>query len=1611
MKRKLISVGVCIMLTVTSTVTGVCADTAYANVSVNDASETVVAETAAATKTSTALELTKTDESLWEEKTEDGRTYLEGSDKAEVKTTIPEKGWLLFDWMMTRGASGEKLILKNPRKYWDDEITANNVNNWNTHTVEFPDKTDISWLVAASSGAKGRLSNVRFTSAQTPITCDVSGKGSVAYSNTESDTKLDVLADPGSKATLTAKETGSDIFEAWKDSNGNVLSTSTSYTFDVYDVSLSFIALFSSQFEEKGTEEDPYKIEDQADIEKLSAICEGGNSLSGKYFILQNDVTVNSSFKGIPGEFNGVFDGNGKKISGFDAETSGLFKSLGENSEVKNLTVANAKITASDERTGIIAGSANGKISGCDVTGTIDANYKQIGGIAGYLSGSIENSSFSGTITSTYASGYTNYATGGIAGYMGMEAAINACVASGKITGDETHFADVGGIVGSQSTWAPVTNCISTMDITGFQNLGGIVGGSGNSIISKCYSKGKISGDTAVGGIIGNNASIVELSECYSVAEVSALNGTAGGIIGHTEYAGTVKKVTALNRSVTGKTVGRIAGDNKQKTWGDFGKTEFADNYAFSLLSLIKIENEGNTEISPSPVGGDTINGANVDGDTIKDTTTQAECFASWNKDAWSIEAGKLPVLKAINAELQDAGLPSYISGKGETPVDPDPNPGEDPAGSLTAALKNALLAEGETDVDIVAAVNMKEADGNKIVIHKGGNSTYSDDVYAGGEGLLGKTVNGVPEEGKDTSEGSFTAEWTGPGYLVFDYIVMSKRGSDRFMISIDGAKDEAFANGGITLYSGWETGVYHVDGAADQKHTAKITYYRSKWGDDDDQFVIFDKVRFVKEDVASLPGINVSMTSGADENGCTVTSDAADISSVAPGSKVTLTANVDVNKGWIFRGWKSSADSADYISNKTSYEVTVYSDDINIYAEYEKPFEGNGTVESPYLINNYNDIKKMADDINDGVTYEGRYLKQTADIDMLGKQWVPAGITVSRSGQSIDIMTFGGTYDGAGKTILNMIAVSEIEAGLFGNTMAGSTIKNVNIVDSQIMATITDESVTNKSYVGFIAACSQSNISNCTVKDSKASGIVNVAGITGNSSYMGHGEAVIENCGVENTTILATGVWDNAYAAGIAGACSSTAIRNCYFTGSATGYGRYVAGITGKSFSDITGCYVKADITSYRSEKSNIDANAVGGIVATAPGGTVSDCYVIGNITGGRLNVGGIVGKQSGDTKVINCYVVGNVKAGESSAGGISGSAAKESEDATDSACVKNSLYIGQTVTADAETAAVSRIVGSNNAKKPAELAGNYAFVDVKLVSAGKDAEVTNKGADQLNGADITKAQINSAPTAAVFADWSRDVWNIQAGKLPTLKNIEQSVQTGEIPAYAKESSSSGGGGSSSGGSSSGGNSGTTTPTTPGQDDQNPSNGGNTGASKSFSDVASGSWYNDAVKYVSDKGIMNGVSDKLFAPEQKVSRAMFVQILYNMEKKPAVNSAAKFTDVKQSAWYADAVAWAASNGIVTGISATEFAPEKDVTREQFAVMLYRYASYKGTLKAASGSFAGFTDSAAVSSYASEALNWAIGNGIITGKSGNKLDPKGGATRAEAAAMMMRYLA
>ena len=178
------------------------------------------------------------------------------------------------------------------------------------------------------------------------------------------------------------------------------------------------------------------------------------------------------------------------------------------------------------------------------------------------------------------------------------------------------------------------------------------------------------------------------------------------------------------------------------------------------------------------------------------------------------------------------------------------------------------------------------------------------------------------------------------------------------------------------------------------------------------------------------------------------------------------------------------------------------------------------------------------------------------------------------------------------------------------------------------------------------------------------------------------------------------------------------------------------------------------------------------------------------------------------------------------------------------------------------------------------------------------------------------------------------------------------------------------------------------------------------------FRDVRAIDWFYDDVRFANQSGLFNGVEKDLFAPEEPMTRGMLVTVLWRLDGETAPKTATTFTDVDANAYYADAVAWAAESGVVNGIGGGRFDPEGNVTREQIAAILFRYASLKGVDTAARADLTAFPDAEKTSAYAHDALSWAVAAELVKGtKEGSTiyLDPQGSATRAQVAAILSRY--
>ena len=178
------------------------------------------------------------------------------------------------------------------------------------------------------------------------------------------------------------------------------------------------------------------------------------------------------------------------------------------------------------------------------------------------------------------------------------------------------------------------------------------------------------------------------------------------------------------------------------------------------------------------------------------------------------------------------------------------------------------------------------------------------------------------------------------------------------------------------------------------------------------------------------------------------------------------------------------------------------------------------------------------------------------------------------------------------------------------------------------------------------------------------------------------------------------------------------------------------------------------------------------------------------------------------------------------------------------------------------------------------------------------------------------------------------------------------------------------------------------------------------------FTDVTSSDWFYYSVKYVYDNRLMTGLNETTFGPYENLARAQFVVILHRMNGSPDMEYTNKFPDVADNQWYTDAILWANEAGVVGGYTDTgKFGSGDNINREQMAVMMYRYANYLGYDTSTRADISKYTDAGNVNEFAKEAMSWAVGTGIITGKENEtKLDPQGNASRAECATIIMRFV-
>ena len=302
------------------------------------------------------------------------------------------------------------------------------------------------------------------------------------------------------------------------------------------------------------------------------------------------------------------------------------------------------------------------------------------------------------------------------------------------------------------------------------------------------------------------------------------------------------------------------------------------------------------------------------------------------------------------------------------------------------------------------------------------------------------------------------------------------------------------------------------------------------------------------------------------------------------------------------------------------------------------------------------------------------------------------------------------------------------------------------------------------------------------------------------------------------------------------------------------------------------------------------------------------------------------------------------------------------------------------------------------------------YVYADVEIYGKGT---VTNKDKVWVRDTDYSNGIKTNKLTAKAddgyeFISWYNAIESEKAtitvdqDKCYRLVAVFEEKTTGSNPSRP---SGNGGGGLQAGGDKS--NAGADDL---GQKDEDKTEGTIVPSAPSFFvDVPAGAWYYSVVKEAYDKGLMNGVSATTFAPSQSLTRGMFVTILYRLAGSPEVTAASSFADVPANQYYADAVAWASANSIVNGVSADKFAPNNNITREQMAAIIHRYA-VANNIEATGNSEVTYSDSAKISEFAKAAVEWATNAGVLSGNSDGTFAPLRTATRAEAAAIFVRLL-
>ena len=685
----------------------------------------------------------------------------------------------------------------------------------------------------------------------------------------------------------------------------------------------------------------------------------------------------------------------------------------------------------------------------------------------------------------------------------------------------------------------------------------------------------------------------------------------------------------------------------------------------------------------------------------------------------------------------------------------------------------------------------------------------------------------------------------------------------------------------------------------------------------------------------------------------------------------------------------------------------------------------GSGTENAPYLISSVDTLLAFAQSVNDGENYSGKYVALGGNLDLSGKTWVPIG--KSDHGKTTG---FAGVFDGQGYTVSHVScgsgsAATKYEADGFFGVVSG-TVRNLNV---QIDKFYNDyDAAKDYTYAGGLVGLLERN------------GVIDHCSVTGGSQAFS----------INSSTKAAIGGLVGSMQSGSMVANSWSDLGLNYGTLSMSEADVSMGGICGKQAQNS----LIANSASFGSVPGFIYAGTirVGGLVGYT-GGAIYNCYTdsttklnVFGVTAGTAvpSIGHLIGGAENGAALYQCYYDKNAdQFGNTDFAGDPSEGKTEQRQAvgrdSDSANFPDTTFVTAKTANDFVSADFAKLMNDNlkNATKTAAtdyfrsnnlltdsiasmedklkdnflswkltdsrvLFGDKATASVEIESVAllpQQSVAYGTAKDALNLPKTVEVTLSDNTKKTLGVTWSCDKYDgntagdytfegtlsLTAG----ISNPKAKKAYVVVKVQAKQDGGSTGGGGSSGGGS-----------------------GSTGGSVStpFVDIRT-HWAKSAIESAVAKGLFAGTSPTTFHPDQAMNRAMLVTVLYRMEKEPTAEGDGKrFADVPAGAYYAKAVAWASAKGIVAGYSDTQFGPEDTITREQLAVILNRYTTYKGYNTSKSADLAAFQDADQISEWARVPVQWANAMKLLNGRTSTTLAPKGSATRAEVAKILVTFL-